>query len=98
MTQAVRDENNGLSNGQQVNTASQNIHKQESEIQDKGYSTASVGKISTTESSEDDKMLWSQNQQKLFEKALASVPKDASDRWTQIARNVPGKNRVSVSY
>ena len=53
---------------------------------------------SATESSEDDKNAWSQNQQKLFEKSLSSVPKDAPDRWTQIARNVPGKTKVSLFF
>lgn len=67
-----------------------------SNIEEKGYSTASKGKSSTAGSSEDDKNAWSQSQQKLFEKALASVPKDAADRWTQIARNVPGRTKVSA--
>lgn len=60
------------------------------ETTDKGYNT-----VSTTKSNDS---LWTQNQQKQFEKALATVPKDASDRWTQIAKNVPGKSKVYLIF
>ena len=89
----MRDDDNNMSSDHQVKATANGIAKQEPEILDKGYST-STAKSTAQESSEHDKNAWSQNQQKLFEKALASVPKDASDRWTQIARNVPGKTKV----
>ena len=92
VTQAVGEDSNGIINDQQVKTTENDTAKQKPEILDKGYSTASTSRPS--ESSEDQKNAWSQNQQKLFEKALGTVPKDASDRWTQIARNVPGKTKV----
>lgn len=98
VTTAIREGHNGFSGDHQVKPTTNGVTK--SEIQDKGYSTVSAAKsstaeFSTAESSEDDRNAWSQNQQKLFEKALATVAKDASDRWTQIARNVPGKSKVS---
>jgi DnaJ family protein C protein 1 len=40
----------------------------------------------------DDK--WSQEQQKLFEKALKEIGKDVPNRWDKIAEIVPGKNKV----
>lgn len=89
----MRDDDNNMSNDHQVKATTNGMAKQKPEILDKGYST-STAKSTAQESSEHDKNAWSQNQQKLFEKALASVPKDASDRWTQIARNVPGKTKV----
>ena len=39
--------------------------------------------------------VWSQVQQKCFESALAQTPKSKTDRWTHIARAVPGKSKVS---
>eukprot|EP00112_Aurelia_sp_Birch-Aquarium-sp1_P024809 Seg80.2 transcript_id=Seg80.2/GoldUCD/mRNA.D3Y31 product="DnaJ subfamily C member 1" protein_id=Seg80.2/GoldUCD/D3Y31 len=36
---------------------------------------------------------WSQVQQKCFESALAQTPKSKTDRWTHIARAVPGKSK-----
>ncbi|CAB3998995.1 dnaJ homolog subfamily C member 1 [Paramuricea clavata] len=93
VTQAVREDNNGMSNDHQVKPTTNGVSKQKSEIPEKGYSTTSAARSSTAESSEDDRNAWSQNQQKLFEKALSLVPKDAPDRWTQIARNVPGKTK-----
>jgi hypothetical protein len=83
-----------MSSEDQVKPTTNGVAKQ---ALDKGYSVASTTGA-TTESSEDDKNAWSQNQQKLFEKALGSVPKDVPDRWTQIARNVPGKTKVSVFF
>ena len=91
----MREDNNGVPNDNQVKPTTNGEAKQKLEAPDKGYSVTSTTK-STTESSEEDRNAWSQNQQKLFEKALGSVPKDVPDRWTQIARNVPGKTKVSV--
>ena len=90
----MREDNATMSNDHQVKATTNGITKQKPEILDKGYSTTTA-KSSTQESSEHDKNAWSQNQQKLFEKALASVSKDAPDRWTEIARNVPGKTKVN---
>lgn len=87
----MREDDNGMSNDN-------NDDNGMSEISEKGYSTTSAARSSTAESSEDDRNAWSQNQQKHFEKALSLVPKDAPDRWTQIARNVPGKTKVSIFY
>ena len=39
--------------------------------------------------------VWSQVQQKCLENALAQIPKSRTDRWTHIARAVPGKTKVS---
>lgn len=94
----MREDNNGMSNDHQVKLTTNDVAKQKSEISEKGYSTTSAARSSTAESSEDDRNAWSQNQQKHFEKALSLVPKDAPDRWTQIARNVPGKTKVSIFY
>jgi hypothetical protein len=94
VTQAVKEDDNDMSTEDQVKPTTNGVAKQ---ALDKGYSVASTTGA-TTESSEDDKNAWSQNQQKLFEKALGSVPKDVPDRWTQIARNVPGKTKVSVFF
>ena len=38
--------------------------------------------------------VWSQVQQKCLENALAQIPKSRTDRWTHIARAVPGKTKV----
>lgn len=38
--------------------------------------------------------VWSQVQQKCLENALAQIPKSKTDRWTHIARTVPGKTKV----
>ncbi|XP_039134644.1 transcription factor SRM1 [Dioscorea cayenensis subsp. rotundata] len=36
--------------------------------------------------------VWSRDQEKAFENALATVPEDSSDRWEKIAAAVPGKS------
>ncbi|XP_031560501.1 dnaJ homolog subfamily C member 1-like, partial [Actinia tenebrosa] len=38
-------------------------------------------------------VMWTQNQQKLLEMALQQFPKTTPDRWTWIARNVPGMSK-----
>lgn len=88
VTQAVCvDQDLTTSIDHQLRTNLNNVKDNETwETTDKGYNT-----VSTTKSNDS---LWTQNQQKQFEKALATVPKDASDRWTQIAKNVPGKSKV----
>ncbi|XP_046846689.1 dnaJ homolog subfamily C member 1-like [Xenia sp. Carnegie-2017] len=87
VTQAVCvDQDLTTSIDHQLKTNFNNVKDNETwETTDKGYNT-----VSTTKSNDS---LWTQNQQKQFEKALATVPKDASDRWTQIAKNVPGKSK-----
>jgi len=37
---------------------------------------------------------WSQNQQKIFEWALAQYPKGTAERWDKIAENIPGKTKA----
>ena len=37
--------------------------------------------------------VWSQEQQKLFEKALKEIGKDVPNRWDRIAESVPGKSK-----
>lgn len=101
VTQSIRDERNG--SGQETHrreSTSDDVtnHKLwvKSKVQDKGYSTTTVISTALSDVPQEEKNVWSQNQQKLFEKALASVTKDAPDRWIQIARNVPGKTKVSL--
>ncbi|KGN51566.1 transcription factor SRM1 [Cucumis sativus] len=40
--------------------------------------------------------IWSREQDKAFENALATYPEDASDRWEKIAVDVPGKTLEEV--
>ncbi|XP_033103272.1 dnaJ homolog subfamily C member 1-like [Anneissia japonica] len=40
-----------------------------------------------------DEEVWTQAQQKVFEKALAMFPKGTSDRFNKVAEQVPGKSR-----
>ena len=40
-------------------------------------------------------VVWSQRQQKVFEKALSIYPKGTEGRWDKIADTVPGKSKVS---
>jgi len=48
----------------------------------------------TTQSEKENKnQTWSQVQQKCLEAAIAQFPKSTQDRWTCIARAVPGKNK-----
>lgn len=51
----------------------------------------SEGQENESESSAVD--FWSQVQQKCLETALAHIPKTKPDRWTHIARSVPGKSK-----
>ena len=37
---------------------------------------------------------WSQNQQKIFEWALAQYPKGTAERWDKIAEHIPGKTKA----
>ncbi len=43
---------------------------------------------------DDNKTIWSQDQQKLLENALKVVDKNVADRWERIAVMVPGKTKV----
>ncbi|KAI4358023.1 hypothetical protein L6164_001934 [Bauhinia variegata] len=45
---------------------------------------------------EDSSSLWSREQDKAFENALATHPEDASDRWEKIAADVPGKTLEEI--
>ena len=101
VTQASSDERNGLENDGQKLPENGGVTNHEtrntSKVQDKGYCTTSAASTNLPERGQVEKSVWSQNQQKLFEKALASVSKDVLDRWTQIARHVPGKTKVGIS-
>jgi len=48
---------------------------------------------STKNETENKNQTWSQIQQKCLEAAIAQFPKSTSERWTCIARAVPGKNK-----
>lgn len=50
-------------------------------------------KVTTNET---DPVTWTQNQQKLLEMALQQYPKTTPDRWTCIARSVPGMAKVRL--
>jgi len=39
---------------------------------------------------------WSQEEQQLLEKAMKEVPKEAADRWAEIAKLVPGRSKGEV--
>jgi len=41
---------------------------------------------------------WSNEQNKLFENALANYPEDALDRWEKIAADVPGKTLEQIKH
>ena len=45
----------------------------------------------------DTTVTWTQNQQKLLEVALQQYPKTTPDRWTCIARCVPGMTKVRMN-
>ena len=49
------------------------------------------GKLGDTEADQED--VWSQEQQKLLEAALASFPKGTNERWERIAGKVEGKTK-----
>jgi len=55
-------------------------------------STSSSTTLVKEEKSQDDGG-WSQNQQKIFEWALAQYPKGTAERWDKIAQHIPGKNK-----
>lgn len=40
--------------------------------------------------------LWSKEQDKAFENAIATYPEDSSDRWEKIAADVPGKTLEEI--
>ena len=42
--------------------------------------------------------LWSREQEKLFENALATHTEDSSDRWEKIAADVPGKSIAEIKH
>ncbi|KAA8528893.1 hypothetical protein F0562_033619 [Nyssa sinensis] len=42
--------------------------------------------------------LWSREQDKAFENALATYPEDSSDRWEKIAADVPGKSLEEIKH
>ena len=39
---------------------------------------------------------WSQEEQSSLEKALKTVPKDAEDRWGEVAKLIPGRTKGEV--
>jgi len=56
-------------------------------------SSSTTTLIVKDEKSQDDGG-WSQNQQKIFEWALAQYPKGTAERWDKIAEHIPGKNKT----
>lgn len=42
--------------------------------------------------------VWTQNQQKLLELALQQFPRGTSERWDRIAKVVPGKTKVGLTF
>ncbi|KAJ8546513.1 hypothetical protein K7X08_032390 [Anisodus acutangulus] len=47
---------------------------------------------------ESSSSIWSREQDKAFENALATYPDDSEDRWEKIASDVPGKTLEEVKY
>lgn len=47
---------------------------------------------------ESSSSVWIREQDKCFEKAIASYPEDSSDRWERIAADVPGKSVEEIIY
>ncbi|XP_022890831.1 transcription factor SRM1-like [Olea europaea var. sylvestris] len=47
---------------------------------------------------ESSSSMWSREQDRQFEKALATYPEDCSDRWEKIAADVPGKSLEEVKH
>ncbi|XP_010279473.1 PREDICTED: transcription factor DIVARICATA [Nelumbo nucifera] len=45
-----------------------------------------------------DSSLWSREQEKAFENALATHPEDSEDRWEKIAADVPGKTLSEIKH
>lgn len=41
-----------------------------------------------------DRLVWSQNQQKILEWTLTQYPKGTAERWDKIAEHIPGKTKV----
>ncbi|CAI9755263.1 unnamed protein product [Fraxinus pennsylvanica] len=48
--------------------------------------------------SESSTSVWSREQDRQFEKALATHPEDSSDRWEKISADVPGKSLEEVKH
>ncbi|GAV62342.1 Myb_DNA-binding domain-containing protein [Cephalotus follicularis] len=51
-----------------------------------------------TEDKEGSSSVWSREQDKAFENALANYPEDSSDRWEKIAVDVPGKTMEEIKH
>ena len=71
------------------------------ESHDDSGTTEAENKVNTTGESNDSTKenekpidIWTQVQQKCLENALAQIPKSRTDRWSHIARAVPGKTKV----
>lgn len=47
---------------------------------------------------ESSSSIWSREQDKAFENALATYPEDSPDRWEKIASDVPGKTLKEVKH
>lgn len=47
---------------------------------------------------ESSSSIWSREQDKAFENALATYPEDSADRWEKIASDVPGKTLEEVKH
>ncbi|GFP94008.1 transcription factor divaricata [Phtheirospermum japonicum] len=47
---------------------------------------------------ESSSSVWSREQDKQFEKAIATYPEDSSDRWEKIASDVPGKSVDEIKH
>lgn len=46
----------------------------------------------------DSNSVWTIEQDKAFENALATYPEDSSDRWEKITEDVPGKNLEEIKH
>ena len=57
-------------------------------------SSSSTTTLIVKEDKSQDDGGWSQNQQKIFEWALAQYPKGTAERWDKIAEHIPGKNKT----
>lgn len=46
----------------------------------------------------EDRLAWTQTQQRALEVALATFPKGTDERWERIAESIPGKSKVKTLH